>query len=577
MKREIKTKDRYTNKNINFQQWEKELDQLVRNNDLKAGDETQLEKIQKLRAIDRALLQSMCIDDIEQNVLPMITGLLNAEWVGVAAISMAADEINLVATYPIASHPERNWHAPLPWAWDSQDVSGRPVHVSRNISEYHQTTPFFASLWKAGIQSIMTLPLISLGKSWGFVTFGRKTPYRWTLDDIDLASEIAASIASGIQRTHDFPQFQHTSSSSYHNEISQSGQFLFHAMFEIAPIGIAITTKDGVIVDANPALQKLIGYDKEELTNKYVNIFLEDYYRTPGAMLHNHTAEFMCLHKNGSKFPCHLISSTDPERADSGYVILMIEDISEQKRYQAVIAQAEKLSMTGKLAASLIHEINNPLQSAIGCLGLTGEVFSEGGDIRKYLSVASEELERAARIVSQLRDLNSPSGKIIRNDADLHELIEHSLMLISKQCKDRGIAVTYHQKDEQLSLPKVPEQIQQVFLNLLLNAIDAMSSGGELDILIKQTNSPIGISVSFIDTGTGMSEEVLAKIYDPFYSTKSGGLGLGLFISKSIAQDLGGSINVKSFPGKGTTFTVWLPTQSLSADKKDRIYEKTYE
>jgi PAS domain S-box-containing protein len=553
--------------NINFQQWSKELDQLVHNNDLEAGEQTQLEKVQMLRAIDRALLQSMCIDDIEKNVLPMISGLLNADWVGAASISMAADEMHLIATYPNASQPERNWIAQLPWAWDSNDVSGRPVHVSRNISEFHHTTPFFASLWKAGTQSIMTLPLISLGKSWGFITFGRKTPYRWTLDDIDLASEIAVSIASGIQRTHDFDQFQHLPSNSYDVEISRSSQFLFQAMFEIATMGIAITTKEGFIVDTNPALQKLIGYNKEELTKKYVNMFLEDYPIRSAAMLRDHAAEFMCLHKNGSSFPCHLISSHDPERADSSYVILMIDDISEQKRYQAAIAQAEKLSMTGKLAASLIHEINNPLQSAIGCLGLTGEVFSEGGDIRKYLSVASEELERAARIVSQLRDLNSPSGKINSNDADLHELIEHSLMLVSKQCKDRGIAVTYHQNDEHLSLPKVPEQIQQVFLNLMLNAIDAMSSGGELDILIKQTKSPIGISVSFIDTGMGMSEEVLSKIYDPFYSTKSGGLGLGLFISKSIAQDLGGNINVRSFPGKGTTFTVWLPTQSINADK----------
>jgi PAS domain S-box-containing protein len=463
----------------------------------------------------------------------------------------------------LGSQPERNWHGPLPWAWDSQDVSGRPVHVSRNISEYPSHHPILCVTLESRHSIHDDAALISLGEAWGSITFGRKTPYRWTLDDIDLASEITVSIASGIQRTHDFPQFQHTSSSSYHNEISQSSQFLFHAMFEIAPMGIAITTKEGVIVDANPALQKLTGYDKEELTNQYVNIFLEHYHLTPGAMLHNHAAEFMCLHKNGSRFPCRLISSPDQSRTDSIYVILMIEDISEQKRYQAAIAQAEKLSMTGKLAASLIHEINNPLQSAIGCLGLTGEVFSEGGDIRKYLSVASEELERAARIVSQLRDLNSPTGKINSNDADLHELIEHSLMLISKQCKDRGIAVTYHQKDEQLSLPKVPEQIQQVFLNLMLNAIDAMSSGGELDILIKQTNSPIGISVSFIDTGMGMSEEVLSKIYDPFYSTKSGGLGLGLFISKSIAQDLGGSIHVKSFPGKGTTFTVWLPTPIL--------------
>jgi PAS domain S-box-containing protein len=568
MKREIKTKEQYTNMNINFQQLGKELDPLVRNNDLEAGDEVQLEKVQMLRAIDRALLQSMCIDDIEQNVLPMIPSLLNADWVGVASISMPADEMHLIATYPIASQPGRNWHGPLPWAWDSNGVSGKPVHVSRNISEFHHITPFFALLWKIGIQSIMALPLISLGNSWGFVTFGRRSSYRWTLDDIDLASEIATSIASGIQRTHDFPQFQHTSSISYHHDISRSSQFLFHATFEIAPMGIAITTKEGAIVDVNPALQKLIGYDKEELTKKYVNIFIEDYSLEPGAMIRNHAAEFLCLHKNGSRFPCHLIASPDQERADSNYVILMIEDVSEQKRYQAAMAQAEKLSMTGKLAASLIHEINNPLQSAIGCLGLTGEVFSEGGDIRKYLSVASEELERAARIVSQLRDLNSPSGKINSNDADLHELIQHSLMLVSKQCKDRGIAVTYHQMDKQLSLPKVPEQIQQVFLNLMLNAIDAMSSGGELDIFIKQTNSPIGISVCFIDTGMGMSEEVLSKIYDPFYSTKSGGLGLGLFISKSIAQDLGGNINVKSFPGKGTTFTVWLPTQSVSANYK---------
>jgi PAS domain S-box-containing protein len=564
MKRETKTKERSPNMNTNFQQRGKELDHLIGNQDLDAGDENQLEQVQLLRAIDRALLQSICLDDIEQNVLSIVPQLLSANWIGVASSTWLANEMHLIATYPLASQPERNWHGPLPWPWDAQDTSGRPVHVSRNISEFHHTTPFFTLLWKAGIQSILTVPMISLGKSWGFITFGRRTPYRWTLDDIYLAGEIAASLASGIQRTHDFHHFQHPPSISHNVEFNQSSHLLFQAMFEIAPIGIAITTAEGVIVDTNPALQKLVGYSKEELAKKPVTIFLEGDPAVEDIPTHN--VEVACRHKNGNRFPCHLVTSQ--EKTDSSYMVLMIEDISEQKRNQAAIVQAEKLSMTGKLAASLIHEINNPLQSAIGCLGLTGEVFSEGGDIRKYLTVASEELERAARIVSQLRDLNLPSTMMNSNFVDLHELVEHSLLLIGKQCKDRGISVTYHQKDEQISLPKVPQKIQQVFLNLMLNAIDAMGTGGELDILIEQTNSPAGISVSFIDTGMGMTEEILSHIYDPFYSTKAGGLGLGLFISNSIAQDFGGRIDVKSYPGKGTTFIVWLPPQSLSQSKK---------
>jgi signal transduction histidine kinase len=113
-------------------------------------------------------------------------------------------------------------------------------------------------------------------------------------------------------------------------------------------------------------------------------------------------------------------------------------------------------------------------------------------------------------------------------------------------------------------LPVISDRIHQVFLNLILNALEAMPDGGELKITIKETDHPKGVIISFKDSGNGIPEDELKKLFAAFHSTKRGGLGLGLFVSKSIVKEHGGEMSVSSEYGKGTTFTVWLPGEDIN-------------
>jgi PAS domain S-box-containing protein len=260
------------------------------------------------------------------------------------------------------------------------------------------------------------------------------------------------------------------------------------------------------------------------------------------------------IHANVTTSPIHL--EGEPARLS----VALIEDVTERVQAQEALRRSEQLALTGRLAASVAHEIGNPLQAVIGCLGLAEEM--EPGDERmeRYMRLAMEELQRAARLVGRMRDLNRPSeGK--REAVDVNALVEKVLLLSKKQCQSQGVQVAWEAGQGLPAIAAVPDRVQQVFLNLALNAVDAMPGGGQLAVRTGQTGDPAGVEVTFADTGTGIPAEQLEQLFEPFMSTKAQGLGLGLYVCRNIVQEHGGRIDVQSKVGHGTTFTVWLPAQ----------------
>jgi PAS domain S-box-containing protein len=235
------------------------------------------------------------------------------------------------------------------------------------------------------------------------------------------------------------------------------------------------------------------------------------------------------------------------------------KDITDEKRSQAALIQAERLAIAGKLAASLAHEVNNPLQSAIGCLDLAQEALAEGEDAQQFLAVASEALQRTTRAVAELRDLNRQSQVEARETVHPRVLLDKVLLLTRAQYSRHSIEVICNAEEDLPEVKLMPDAMQQVFLNLVLNAIDAMPGGGKLCVSMLCSDAPPGVSVRFTDNGAGIAPEALGRVFDPFYSTKPEGLGLGLFISQNIVQQHGGQIDFHSQVGTGTTFTVRLP------------------
>ncbi|NIV32486.1 MAG: hypothetical protein GWN58_24520 [Anaerolineae bacterium] len=185
-------------------------------------------------------------------------------------------------------------------------------------------------------------------------------------------------------------------------------------------------------------------------------------------------------------------------------------------------------------------------------------MLDDGAEVRHYLEIAMEELERAADIVNQLRDLSrEPEAR--REPTDLNTLVEKTVLLTQKRCQQRRVEVAWSPATELPAVSLAPDRVQQVLLNLVLNAVEAMPEGGQLQISTALTREPDGVRVTFADTGVGIEPERLPGIFEPFHSTRAEGLGLGLYISKKIVEEHGGHIKVDSHVGEGTTFTVWLP------------------
>jgi signal transduction histidine kinase len=192
-------------------------------------------------------------------------------------------------------------------------------------------------------------------------------------------------------------------------------------------------------------------------------------------------------------------------------------------------------------------------------LGLAEEILDDGTEVRRYLEIAMEELERAAGIVTQLRDLSRDTRTKKKEPTDLNVFLEKTLMLTQKQCQNRGVDVEWRPSTDLPPVPLVLDRMQQVCLNLVLNAVEAMPRGGHLRVSTSVTGQPQGVRIRFADTGVGIAPDTLPQIFEPFHSTRREGLGLGLYISKKVIDDHGGQIEVESQVGEGTTFTVWLP------------------
>lgn len=256
-----------------------------------------------------------------------------------------------------------------------------------------------------------------------------------------------------------------------------------------------------------------------------------------------------------------ILGTLTPITNDAGEVTAVLgigRDITERKRMEEELLHTERLVVTGKLAASIAHEINNPLQSVLGCLGLAQEALLDERDVGQYVQIAREEVRRIASIVSRMRNLYRPSsGK--RRLANINYLLDDVLQLTVQSRREQNVDARWEASADLPSLFIEPDQMRQVFLNLILNAIAAMPDGGTLTVQATRTDHPAGVEIVIRDTGMGIPEDVRPHIFDAFFSTKPDGTGLGLTISAGIVYQHQGTITVESEPDEGSAFRVWLP------------------
>jgi len=230
--------------------------------------------------------------------------------------------------------------------------------------------------------------------------------------------------------------------------------------------------------------------------------------------------------------------------------------VQQVEESQKALLQAEKMAAAGRLTASIAHEINNPLQAVRNCLHLAGREDLPDEKQKEYLMLAQNELDRLSITVQRMLDFYRP-GTVSPKNVDLSDILNHVLGLMDTQLQKNNIIVNSALSKSLPPVMAVGAQLQQVFLNLILNAHDAMPSGGRLDISARKKKDTI--EIIFQDTGSGIADKDQESIFEPFISNKEGGTGLGLTVSYNIITALGGELEYISNDQDGACFHVNLP------------------
>ncbi|MDQ7063973.1 MAG: PAS domain S-box protein [candidate division KSB1 bacterium] len=327
----------------------------------------------------------------------------------------------------------------------------------------------------------------------------------------------------------------------------------------------------GEITLFNKKLEATTGYKKEEvLGKKWFEIFLPERIRPSveevfDGIVNNKIPSYYenpILTRSGEER--YIAWSNTAIRNENNEIIGALgigQDITEQKRLEQQILHSERLATIGQMAAKVAHEIRNPLSSIMLNAELLGDEIRMAGDAisedaEVLLKSIISEVDRVAKLTedylqfSRLPDADPQPG-------DLINLIQEVVEFIEPEASSRGIQIVSEYETNALELVFDAQQMRQVLMNILKNALEAMRRGGILTVRVQDSRKKVLIAIS--DTGDGIPEKLQDKIFQPFYTTKDMGTGLGLAISQQVIQEHGGNIEFESEPGKGTTFYLHLP------------------
>jgi PAS domain S-box-containing protein len=365
---------------------------------------------------------------------------------------------------------------------------------------------------------------------------------------------------------------------------SQVGQFLVRthgeqalalserkarALLEQAAEGIVLIGADGRVEMINAKAESMFGYPRAEVLGQPLEILLPERYRDAHA---GHRSSYFAAprprpmglglelaarRKDGSEFPVEV--SLSYAETDAGRVAMaFVTDVTERRALERASRHAERLTALGTLAAGVAHELNNPigiLSSRIELMLLDRDALPPA--VREDLEVLYRNAVRATQITQRLLSFaRQPVGE--RRLLDVNALVQEALALVQPQIDRDGVRLRTELADGLPAVHGDPTALHQVLVNLLINAKEAMTEG-DIVVRTRRAGEPGWIELSVADTGCGISPDVLARIFDPFYTTKPTGTGLGLAISYGIVREHQGRIDVESAPGKGTTFALSFP------------------
>lgn len=355
-------------------------------------------------------------------------------------------------------------------------------------------------------------------------------------------------------------------------EMLQSSTARIRAIIDTATEGIVTIDSSGLIESFNGSAERMFGYTASEVMGRNVSMlmpmpfhaehdgYLRHYLQTGERRVIGIGREVLGLRSNGTTFPIDL-SVGEGRIGERVFFTAIMRDITERKDMQSKLNQAERLAAVGELAAGVAHEVNNPINTIINC----AQLLKDGDALQENCDTIISEGERIAVIVRDLLqfardDRESPQSTSIT------DVIHRTVRLIGENFRRHGISLVVDLQPECRPVRASPQQLQQVLLNLFMNAKDAIAHQGvrpdsTVTISARETTSPApGVILAVRDNGPGVAEHLRTRLFEPFVTTKRarGGTGLGLSISKSIIEAYGGTIDLGDAPGAGAELRVWL-------------------
>ncbi|TFG38249.1 MAG: PAS domain S-box protein [Syntrophobacterales bacterium] len=333
-------------------------------------------------------------------------------------------------------------------------------------------------------------------------------------------------------------------------------------LVENLPMGILAIGIDGKITSFNQAAESVLNFSAEAVVGKEAKTVLPEalwslvYDLDSGNRIISKAVD--CLLSGGKSVPLEVTATV--LRGDEGTSlgdVLLFRDLTEIRNLRREVERSQRLASLGRLAAGIAHEIRNPLSSIKGFATYFRQRYKDIPEDKETAEIMVQEVDRLNRVIGELLEFARPMDMQLRKVAS-KDLMQSSVKMIEAQAREKNIEIKTNISPEIDEVLLDPDRINQVLLNLYLNAIQAMDEGGVLGVdLFRDGLKEVKIVIS--DTGNGILRKDLGKIFDPYYTTKPSGTGLGLAIVHRIIEGHKGNIKVESKPGEGTRITIVLP------------------
>ena len=386
-------------------------------------------------------------------------------------------------------------------------------------------------------------------------------------EDVEILRTVSGYVAVAIENSLLYKEQQERAA-----ELQLLKEFN-ESIVESINVGLVAVDLEGRVTRCNSALEEMLGTTREEATGKLVEeLFAEDFGETLRQVLGNagwHLMELRNIYKlhtatrDGRSLILNIaLAPLQSDSLDRAGALIVLEDVTTRMRLEEQLQQREKLSSIGLLAAGVAHEVNTPLTGVSSYTQMLLGMLPETDPKHALLQKVRRQADRASDIVNNLLNFSRTGNVTEFGEVDVNRVLKDTLQLLEPQMRRSHIEIV---RAFDLDLPKVfanAGKLQQVFTNLILNARDACSEGGRITLTTTASAEDDSVTIEVADTGHGIAPENVAKIYDPFFTTKGvgRGTGLGLAVSYGIVQEHSGQITVNSTPGKGTSFRITLPS-----------------